>query len=147
MLMIDRFKGLFPTVARIKRVASEGVYWELYDSSDTLIGYGFYAEVPETRLDIPDAEEFDKYEVTGIVDLNYKITALDITQHPDRTEPLWAPGIIEPEFEKLYLGLSAETIRLSPEGKIDAITEATISSKLITEAVRNRVEDIMKGPR
>lgn len=144
MLIADRFKELLPSVARIKRVAGESVYWELYDESGALIGYGFLVDVPESGLAVPEVEEFDRYEVAGIVDLDFKVAALDIVQHPSHAGTLWAEDIVEPEFAKQYIGLSVESIKLSPEGNIHAITEATISSQLVTEAIRRKVEHIMR---
>jgi hypothetical protein len=148
MLMKERFKLLQPEIAKIRRKVNEreGVYWEVYDEEESLLGYAFYAVVPESAIDIPEAEEFDKYEVTGIVDKIYKISALDISEHPDRTEDLWAVDIVEPPYGRQYLGLPPEKIRLAPDGDIDAITESTLSSKLITEAIREKVEHIMLGP-
>lgn len=149
MLMIDRFKKLLPEIARIKRVvASEGgVYWEVYNDSGAKLGYAFCEKVPDSALDIPEAEEFDTYEVFGIVDLDYKVAALRIVQHPDHPGDLWAEKIVEPEFGRQYLGLASDEIQLSPEGRIDGITEATISSRLITDTIKNKVEEIMAGSR
>ena len=147
MLMVERFRQLLPEVARIKRVARDGetLYWEVYDESGSLIGYAFYVEVPETIPDVPEAEEFDKYEVLGIMGLNYEITALDIAPHPQGPEKLWAEDIVEAAYEKQYVGLSAEEIRLGPEGKIDAISDASLSSALVTVAIRNKLEAIVES--
>ena len=51
--------------------------------------------------------------------------------------------ITEPDIEKQYIGLAVEEIDLSPDGKIDAITDATLSSTWITDAIREKVSDII----
>jgi len=148
MLMKDRFKLLLPELAKIKRVLNEreNVYWEVYDELGELLGYAFYEVVPDSDLDIPEAEEFDKYELTGIVDLDHKISAMDVSEHPDFDGNLWAEGVLEPEFYEQYVGLPFEEIGLSPDGQIDAITECTMSAKLLTETIREKIEDIKLGP-
>jgi hypothetical protein len=90
-------------------------------------------------------QEMDKYQVFGIVDpKEYKIIALDITIHPAGPEEPWATEITEPEFEKQYIGLTVEEIDLSPDGKIDAITDSTLSSTWVTNAIREKVQGIIK---
>jgi len=42
------------------------------------------------------------------------------------------------------MGLPVEEIDLSPDGKIDAITDSTLSSTWVTDAIRERVREIMK---
>jgi hypothetical protein len=145
MLKKDKFKQLLEEVEKIKRIPGEDgetLYWEVYDSGEALLGYAFYIEVPETFLETEDVDEFDRYEVWGIVDKNAKIIALDIGAHPDGPEKLWAQAIIEPEYTLQYIGLNADDIKMKEGGKIDAITDATISSKLIVEAIRNKIDEI-----
>jgi hypothetical protein len=118
--------------------------WEAYDESDSLLGYAFTAIVPEIVPDIPDMEEMDKYQVDGILDPNeYKMINIDISLHPEGPEEPWTMEITEPEFGKQYIGLAVEEIDLSPDGKIDAITDATLSSTWITDAIREKVSDII----
>jgi len=146
MTMLERFKLLNPNINRIKiKRGAEGVIgWELYDESGALLGYGFYIKVPESSLDVPLAEEFDIYDVTGIVDLDFKVTELNIDRHPDYTGDLWAVDIVEDEFKQQYIGLSSESIGLAPEGKINAISESTLSSKQVTQAIKEKVETLVK---
>ena len=144
---MKRFTRLLPEISRIKPVASDGetIYWEAYDKSGSLIGYAFAADVPEAAADIEETEEMDKYQVLGLVDpKEYKIIALDISIHPEGPEEPWAESITEPEFERQYIGLTVEEIDLSPEGKIDAITEATLSSTWVTDAIREKIKEIAK---
>jgi hypothetical protein len=147
---MERFKRLLPEIAQIKPLAGDGDvdFWEAYDNSGQLIGYAFSAVVPEIVPDIPDMEEMDKYQVLGILDTKeYRIISLDISLHPEGPEEPWTMEITEPEFENQYIGLSLEEIDLSPDGKIDAITDATLSSTWITNAIREKVEELLKRVR
>lgn len=143
---MERFKRLLPEIVRIKPLAGAETMniWEAYDESDSLLGYAFTAIVPEVVPDIPDMEEMDKYQVDGILDPNeYKMINIDISLHPEGPEEPWTMEITEPDFEKQYIGLAVEEIDLSPDGKIDAITDATLSSTWITDAIREKVSDII----
>ena len=145
--MTERFTQLLPEVAQTKPVVDEGetIYWEAYDKSGSLIGYAFDAVVPEAAADIVEMEDMDKYQIHCIVDpKEYKIIALDISIHPDSPEEVWAEAIAEPEFEKQYIGLTVEEVDLSPDGKIDAITDATLSTSWVTNAMRDRIGEIIK---
>ncbi len=110
----------------------------------TLLGYAFAKDVPEGIDNIPGADEMDKYQVFGIVDPDeYKIINLDIIVHPEGPQEPWTLDVTEPQFEKQFIGLTAAEINLSPDGEIDAITEATLSSTWITDAIREKVKDIV----
>lgn len=148
MLMKDRFKLLLPELSKIKRIVNEeeNAYWEVYNDSNELLGYGIYAVVPDSDIDLPEAEEFDKYELAAIVNLDHKVTAIDISEHPDFDGDLWAPSVLEQEFSEQYIDLSHEEIGLSPNGQIDAVTECTMSAKLITETIYEKIADIKLGP-
>ena len=123
-------------------------FWEAYDESGSLIGYAFAAAVPEVVPDIPDMEEMDKYQVVGIVDAKeYKIINIDISLDPEGPKEPWTLEITEPEFESQYIGLTVKEIDLVPDGKIDAITDATLSSTWITDAIREKVTGIIKRVR
>ncbi|HXZ94464.1 MAG TPA: FMN-binding protein [Dehalococcoidia bacterium] len=144
---MEKFGRLLPEIAQIKPVAgdTETICWEAYDKSGLLVGYAFAADVPEAVADVGEMQEMDKYQVFGIVDpKEYKIIALDITIHPAGPEEPWATEITEPEFEKQYIGLTVEEIDLSPDGKIDAITDSTLSSTWVTNAIREKVQGIIK---
>ena len=143
---MERFKRLSPELAQIKTVAdgAEISYWEAYDEAGSLIGYTFSVDAPETAADIEDTGEMDKYLVLGLIDpKEYKVIALDISLHPEGPEEPWAEGIMETEFTNQYIGLTVEEVDLSPDGKIDAITDATMSSTWITDAVRRKIEEII----
>jgi hypothetical protein len=59
----------------------------------------------------------------------------------------WTMDVTEPGFEKRFIGLMVEEVNLSPDGKIDAITDATLSSTWITDGIRGKVEEIIKKAR
>jgi hypothetical protein len=144
---MESFARLLPGIAHIKPVASDGetICWEAYDKGGALLGYAFAADVPEAVADVGEMEEMDKYRIIGIVDpREFKIIAVDISIHPEGPEEPWATEITEPEFKGQYIGLTVEEIDLSPDGKIDAITDSTLSSTWVTDAIRERVKEIMK---
>ncbi|HUL30354.1 MAG TPA: FMN-binding protein [Thermodesulfobacteriota bacterium] len=144
---MEDFKRLLPGIAELKQLMSNGeiVCWEAYDASHQLIGYAFAKEIPEAIADIPGAEDMDRYQVFGIVDpKEYKIINLDIAIHPEMTKEPWTMDVTEPEFEKRFIGLKVEEVNLSPDGKIDAITDATLSSTWITDGIRQKVQEIIE---
>lgn len=144
---MEEFKRLLPQITRIEQLAGDGniLCWEAYEASDRLIGYAFVKDIPETVPDIPGADEMDRYRVFGIIDpVEYKIINLDIVLHPEMNRDPWTLEVIEPDFEKKFIGLSGSEIGLSPDGKIDAVSEATLSSTWITDAIREKVEEIVR---
>lgn len=135
--LAERFKRLLPEAYDFVPIIKEGkiAYYEIYDKLGNLIAYGFYvrAYAPTDRL-----------QIIGIVGLDYKIKSIDI----DRIEPgarLHNEMIIEPEFEERFLGLTVDEVRPSPEGKVDAVSGATISSTAVMDAVRNAMNSIIEG--
>ncbi len=144
---MEDFKRLLPQIEQIKQLADDGeiVCWEAYDRSGKLIGYAFTKEIPEAVADIPGVEDMDRYRVFGILDpKEYKIINLDIAIHPEMTKEPWTMDVTEPGFEKQFIGLSVEEVNLSPDGKIDAITDATLSSTCITDGIRQKVQEIIE---
>ena len=144
---VDTFKRLLPEVVRIEPLAgSEGLdFWKAYDAAGGLLGYAFTANVPETIPDIPGMDEMDRYLVAGIVDSkDYTIINVQIELDPEGPADPWTMEICEPVFLEQYVGLTVEEIDLSPDGKIDAITDATLSSTWVTSAVRDKVSDILR---
>jgi hypothetical protein len=143
---MERFKKVLPGIAKIEPMDGDGeaICWKAYDEAGALLGYAFVMDIPESLPDIPGMEEMDKYIVTGVIDpAEYKITALDISLHPEGPPEPWDIRITESEFEGQYIGLTIEEIDLSPDGKIDAITDASLSSTWITDALRERVREIV----
>jgi len=147
---MENFRRLLPQIAEMKQLVSDGeiVCWEAYDESDQLIGYAFAKDIPEAIADIPGADEMDRYRVLGIVDpVEYKIINLDIVLHPEMTKEPWTMDVTEPGFEKRFIGLKVEEVNLSPDGKIDAITDATLSVTWITDGIRQKVQEIIEKAR
>jgi hypothetical protein len=147
---MEDFKRLLPQITEMKQLVSDGeiVCWEAYDESGKLIGYAFSKDIPEAVADIPGVEDMDRYQVFGIVDpKEYKIINLDIAIHPEMAKEPWTMDVTEPGFEKRFIGLMVEEVNLSPDGKIDAITDATLSSTWITDGIRGKVEEIIKKAR
>ena len=146
--MIEDFKRLLPQIAELKQLANDGeiICWETYNELGQLIGYAFAKDIPEAVADIPGAEDMDKYQVFGIIDpKEYKIINLDIAIHPEMTKEPWTMDVTEPGFEKQFIGLRVEEVNLSPDGKIDAITDATLSSTWITDGIRQKVQEIIQN--
>ncbi|MEM2294424.1 MAG: FMN-binding protein, partial [Nitrososphaerota archaeon] len=109
-------------------------YYEIYNAMGNLIAYGFY-----TRAYAPT----DRLQIIGIVGLDYKIKSIDI----DRIEPgtkLHNEMIIEPKFEERFIGLTVDEVGLSPEGKVDAISGATISSTAVVDAIKNALSSMLR---
>jgi len=144
---MEDFKRLLPQIAQMKQFVSDGeiVCWEAYDGSGKLIGFAFAKDIPEAVADIPGVEDMDRYQVFGIVDpKEYKIINLDIAIHPEMTKEPWTMDVTEPGFENRFIGLTVEEVNLSPDGKIDAITDATLSSTWITDGIREKVKEIIQ---
>jgi len=60
------------------------------------------------------------------------------------TKEPWTMEVTEPGFENRFIGLTVEEVNLSPDGKIDAITDATLSSTWITDGIRQKVQEIIE---
>ncbi len=145
--MIEDFRRLWPQIAGLKQLVSDGelLCWEAYDGSGKLIGFAFAKDIPEAVAEIPGADDMDKYRVFGIVDPEeYRMINLDIAIHPEMTKEPWSMEVTEPGFEKQFIGLTVEEVNLSPDGKIDAITDATLSSTWITDGIRQKVQEIVE---
>jgi len=143
---MENFAKLIPEIAQLKPLAKEGDAdcWQAFDKAGKLVGYAFAVDAPEMTPGLSDME-MDKYRIFGVVDpKEYKMLALDITIHPEGPAEPWALECTEPGFEKQYLGLTVKDIDLSPDGKIDAISDSTLSSGFVTKAIRERVEMIIK---
>ncbi|MEM1583263.1 MAG: cytochrome b/b6 domain-containing protein [Nitrososphaerota archaeon] len=132
--LADKFKELFPTAYDFVPVVKDGkiVYYEIYDAEGMLIGYGFHERVYAPT---------DRLTVTGIIDLDYKVRMIDVEKLKPDIHVL-NDKILDPDFENQFIGLTIEEMRLSPEGKIDAVSGATISSTLIVETIRKILEEV-----
>jgi len=81
-----------------------------------------------------------------------RLAGVRITKHQE-TPGLGAnivkvrPGEDEPWFLRQFKNLAANSVSLRPEGEIDAITAATISSRAVTDAVREGFEEFVRARR
>jgi len=88
--------------------------------------------------------------MVGVDPSGEKITGVRIAQHSE-TPGLGAnivqvrTGDDEPWFLKQFVGLTCDKMHLKPDGVIDAVTAATISSAAVTDAVRLGLEEFVKG--
>jgi hypothetical protein len=142
MTKLELFQQLKPEISkvRISRDGDDIVGWELLRDGD-VIGYGFSMKVPDSALAVPDTEEFDIYEVTGVVDTDFKVEAIDIALHEDYGGDLWAEDIVETDYRDQYVGLAAAEIHDTTDGGgIDVISGSTISSNSVTNAIRVKLE-------
>ncbi len=131
------FSQVMPGAVQFKPVVGEGneiVYYEAYNEGGKLIGYTFVAEKEGFKGPI---------EIAGGVDLNYKVTAIMVIKQTET--PGLGAKIATPEFQGQFSGVSVEELNLSPEGNIDAVTGATISSKAVIDAIREKVTEIETG--
>ncbi|MDR1043210.1 MAG: FMN-binding protein [Clostridiales Family XIII bacterium] len=141
MTKLEIFQKLNPEITKIKilREGEDIVGWELL-KNDEALGYGFIMKAPDSALDVPDTEEFDIYEVTGIIDPEFRIRSLDIVLHEDYHGDLWAEEIVETAYRDQYVGLASDQVGPAPEGSVDAISGSTISSDAVVSAVRKKLE-------
>jgi hypothetical protein len=140
---LERFQKLNPEITKIKiiREGEDIVGWELL-KGDEVIGYGFIMKAPDSAFDIPDTEEFDIYEVSGVVDTEFRIQSLTIALHEDYNGKLWAEEIVEDVYRDQYIGLAPGQVGLAPDGPVDVISGSTISSGAVVGAVRGKLEKL-----
>ena len=134
--LTQKFKKLLPEATEFKAVVKgeEVVYYKAYNKAGKIIGSAFIAEKYAFT---------DRLEIIGIVDLDYWVASINVERHPEYRGNL---EIIDPKFETQFVGLSMEELHLSPNGKVNAVTGATISSNAVVEAVRKRIEEIKRLP-
>jgi len=132
----QKFQALLPNASKFYPVMKndEVLYYRAYSSDYKLLGYAF-----ETKVYAPT----DRFLVYVAVDPSFKIVAIDVEQAPD-SMTMMNPRILTSDFENQFIGLSANDLALSPEGKIDAVTGATISSGAIVDAVKKVIIEIMQ---
>lgn len=139
----EPFVKLFPRAASFNPVM-EGeklLYYEVYDSRNVLVGYAFMIKV----LTCPDM-----LKVYGVVDLNYKVIAIDVEPSeediPHNYVSWWSRQVSSNEFEEQFDGLTLEELYIDRDGgKVHAISGATLSSKAVTEAIRRKISAIISG--
>ena len=109
----------------------EPVYYEAYDDEGKLVGYAFFVVKEGSQGPIL---------LAGAIDLDYNVIAIKVVRHSET--PGLGARIKESAFQNQFLGLTTGELHLSPEGKIDAITGATVSSQAVVDAMRNKIGEI-----
>ncbi len=124
---------VMPDAAAFTPVGGEEgpTYYEAYDDAGNLIGYAFFVEKEGCQGPIL---------LAGAIDLDYNVIAITVVRHSET--PGLGAKIKETAFQSQLIGLSTGNLYLSPEGKVDAITGATISSTAVVDAMRNKIEEI-----
>lgn len=135
------FTQLVPEASSFKPVIGAEnipIYFEIYDSAGKLIGFAFYIEEVKSIS--------DKYKIWGALDLDYKILSIKIEAKAIMPgEEPWFKKDDLSRFMDEFRGLSVDEIKLSEEdGKVDAITGATLSSRLITDTIRSKVKEVIE---
>ncbi|NAZ12058.1 MAG: FMN-binding protein [Desulfurococcales archaeon] len=131
-----KFQSLLPGAVSFEEVTTgDKVYYKGFDSKGELLGYLFQV----TALGLTD-----KLLVTAAVSPDYKIVAIDVEPAPG-ADHLFNPDIATSKFEDQFKGLGMNDLALKPQGKIDAVTMATYSSKAVVEAVRSYLQAIMQS--
>mgnify|MGYP005842646621 CR=1 FL=1 len=127
--ILTQLKIIFPQMQDFKRFEK---YYEIYKDNNT-IGYAFTAVGKGYGGDI---------NILIGIDASYNIQAVKIISNTET--PGLGTKITESSFTDQFKGLSLNDVNLSKDGgKVDAITGATISSKAVTEAVKNQMDLIV----
>ncbi len=109
------------------------LFYEGIDDRGALVGFGFI----ETGRGM-----WGEIKIAGGIDLDYRV--VEIVIHEQSETPGLGSRIVESSFLKQFMGLSSDELKLSKyDGKVDAITGATISSRAVTDIVRGEVEKII----
>jgi len=125
----------FKDAAGFKPVIGEGekvLYYEVYTQEGKMLGYGFIMGFRGM---------WNEIKLAGALDPDYKLLGIKVLEQGET--PGLGARIEEEEFEQQFSGLTIEDIKLSKfGGKIDAISGATTTSKIVTEAIRKEAEKI-----
>ncbi|MCS7367576.1 MAG: FMN-binding protein [archaeon YNP-WB-062] len=138
----EPFVRLFPRAASFNPVldGDKLLYYEVYDVKNVLIGYAFVIKV----LTCPDM-----LKVYGIIDLNYRVVAIDVMpseEIPKNYVTWWTQQVDSGSFEDQFHDLTVEELHIDKDGgKIHAISGATLSSRAVTEAIREKITAIVSG--
>jgi len=125
----------FKDAAEFKPVIGEEgkvLYYDVYTAEGKMLGYGFIMSFRGM---------WNEIELAGALDLDYKFLGIKVLEQGET--PGLGARIEEEEFQQQFSGVAAEDIKLSKfGGKIDAISGATTTSKIVTEAIRKEAEKI-----
>lgn len=133
----EALKVILPDADSFKEKSVDGIEYFEAIKGNSLIGYCI-------RLTANGYNGFVRL-IVGI-DLNGIIKGVRVLEHQE-TPGLGAkiseikPGEKDPWFLRQFIGKSAKTIEVKKD--IDAITGATISSKAVTDTIRNTVNEFL----
>lgn len=132
----EEINAIFPDAERY--VEEDGIYYIFSDSGD-LIGYSFIATGSGYGGDIT--------LLVGVnSDENLTIKGVSVLSHSET--PGLGSRITNDDFISQFNNIPLESIKLRPEGEIDAITGATISSNAVVNAVyteyKNKIKSIQR---
>ena len=126
--IIAQFESIFPDLDNY-RYRDE--FYEIYNSDGQLIGYALTAKGNGYGGEI---------NILIGIDTDYNIMKISIISNTET--PGLGTQIKESFFTDQFTGLGTDDVELSSDGgKIDAITGATISSKAVTDAVRDTLDE------
>lgn len=127
--ILKQLNIIFPEMTDFKYLDK---YYEIYTGSD-IAGFAFTVKGKGYSGDI---------NMLAGIDINYNIKSISILSNTET--PGLGTRIEEDDFTGQFKGLALQDIGLSKDGgKIDAITNATISSKAVTDALRGQMEEII----
>lgn len=108
------------------------LYYEVYGREGSPLGYGFIFAFRGMWSEI---------KIAGALDMDYKFLGIKVLEQGET--PGLGARIEEKEFQQQFEGLEIEELKLSKHGgKVDAISGATTTSKIVTEAIRKEAEKI-----
>ncbi len=130
----DSFSEVLPAAAEFRVLGSSGSY-EGFDAKDRRVGY---------VLSVSTDGYSSRIEALVGIDKKYAVTGVKILSQQE------TPGLGAKIEEKSFLGQFAgkipEKVMLKKDGgAIDGVTSATISSRAITDAIRNRIDEFRKN--
>jgi electron transport complex protein RnfG len=127
---------IIPGSVELKPVLSddgEPIYYEAFDAQGFLVGYGFVAEFRGMWSDI---------RIAGGLDINYRLTGIVVLEQGET--PGLGSRIETPWFREQFVGLTLDEIELTRYGgKVDAISGATVTSKVVIEGIRTEMGNVV----
>ena len=130
--IIAQFEDIFPDLDEYRYIDE---FYEIYDNSGQLIGYAFLARGNGYGGEI---------DILIGIDPDYNIKKISILANTET--PGLGTQIGESFFTDQFTGLGAADVGLTSEGgSIDAITGATVSSKAVTDAVRETINEKLES--
>lgn len=127
---------IFKSASELRPVVEEDgttAYYEAYDSQGSLLGFGF----DETGRGM-----WGEIRVAGGMDTQYRLIGVIVIEQSET--PGLGARIVEKGFLDQLRELPSDKVKLEKYGgKVDAITGATISSRAVTDIIREKMEEII----